>query len=218
MPVVQRALGRGHDEWRVQGPRQQVVGAVAPPAALSRLVPIFDLDGTLVDSDEALAAPFVALGVPRDEVTFGHVVEEECARLGLSVADYLDRYDADATAPYAGVEELVAGLGRWAVCSNKVARFGRVELARFGWHPEVARFADDFGGPKRLGPVLDALGIGAGAAIFVGDTPHDRVCAREAGVAFALAGWNPRAVAAPGDAVLRAPADLVDLLERAGGD
>ncbi|MEY2591194.1 MAG: hypothetical protein QOJ67_3178, partial [Acidimicrobiaceae bacterium] len=31
-----------------------------------RLVPLFDLDGTLLDSDEALAAPFVALGVARE--------------------------------------------------------------------------------------------------------------------------------------------------------
>ena len=48
------------------------------------VVPIFDLDGTLIDSDAALVAPFVALGVPREAVTFGHVLQDECDRLGLS--------------------------------------------------------------------------------------------------------------------------------------
>ena len=37
------------------------------------LVPIFDLDGTLLDSDAALCGAFVALGVPHESVTFGHV-------------------------------------------------------------------------------------------------------------------------------------------------
>ena len=54
---------------------------------------VFDLDGTLVDSDAALVAPFVALGVRREEVTFGHVLADECARLGITVDDYLDHFD-----------------------------------------------------------------------------------------------------------------------------
>ena len=51
---------------------------------------VCDLDGTLVDSDAALRAAFVALGVPVEEVTFGHVLADECVRLGLDVEDYLD--------------------------------------------------------------------------------------------------------------------------------
>jgi hypothetical protein len=38
--------------------------------------------------------------------------------------------------------------------------------------------------------------------------------AAEVGAPFGLAGWNPRATAAPGDVVLRAPAEVVALLER----
>ena len=177
------------------------------------LLPVFDFDGTLMDSDEALAAPFVALGVPRQQVTFGHVVEEECARLGIDPARYVELYDVDAARPFPGVEELVGGLGRWALCSNKHPAAGRAELARLGWQPEVALFADAFGGgPKRLGPVLDALGVEAPAVVFVGDTAHDRACARAVGCRFALAGWNRRAVAEEGDVVLARPADLLPLL------
>ena len=53
------------------------------------LVPIFDLDGTLLDSDAALVAPFVALGVREEDVSFGALLADECARLGVTVDDYL---------------------------------------------------------------------------------------------------------------------------------
>jgi phosphoglycolate phosphatase-like HAD superfamily hydrolase len=176
------------------------------------LVPVFDLDGTLLDSDEALVAPFLALGVARADVMFGHTLEFECARLGITVADYLDRYDLAAASPYAGADELVAGLDRWAVCSNKQGASGRGELTRLGWAPEVAMFTDDFGGPKHLGPVLDVLGLDAGDVLYVGDTDHDRACAATVGVRFVLAGWNPRARPEAGDTVAATPADVLALL------
>ena len=179
-------------------------------------IAVFDLDGTLIDSDEALAAPFVAHGVPRSEVTFGHVLADECARLGMSVDDYLSRYDDQLVQPFAGVVEVLARLDRWAVCSNKHAEAGRAELARLGWTPEVALFSEAFGGPKRLQPVLDALGLGPHEVVFVGDTAHDRRVATEVGATFALAAWNPRAeaLAQVGDCVLRSPSDLLALLDR----
>jgi phosphoglycolate phosphatase-like HAD superfamily hydrolase len=176
------------------------------------LVPVFDLDGTLIDSDEALVAPFLALGVARDAIMFGHTLVHECARLGIAVADYVSRYDTTLAAPFAGAAELVGGLDRWAVCSNKEVWAGRAELARLGWEPEVALFADDFGGPKRLGPVLDALGLDAAEILFVGDTDHDRACAAAVGAPFVLAGWNPRARPEPGDAVAARPADVLAAL------
>jgi phosphoglycolate phosphatase len=178
------------------------------------LVPIFDLDGTLLDSDAALVAPFVALGVPPEDVTFGHVLDDECARLGVSVDRYLDAYDEDAALPFAGVEAMLDGLDRWAVCSNKHPRSGRAELARLGWRPDVALFADAFDGAKHLGPVVDALGLGAGDVAFVGDTGHDRRCALDLGCRFVLAGWNPRAVAVDGDLVARRPSDVRRFLAR----
>ncbi len=176
------------------------------------MIPVFDLDGTLVDSDEALVAPFVALGVPREDITFGHVLADECRRLGISLEAYLDAYDPTAAHPFSGVEEVLGGLGRWAVCSNKHPDSGVPELARLGWTPELALFSDAFDGPKQLGPVLDRLDLAAAEVVFVGDTAHDRACAVAVGVRFALAGWNPRAVAEPGDVVLRHPRELLALL------
>ena len=77
----------------------------------------------------------------------------------------------------------------------------------------LALFSDDFGGrPKVLDPVLAALELAPTDALFVGDTDHDRTCARQAGVEFVLAGWNRRAIAEPGDLVLSDPGALADLL------
>ena len=176
------------------------------------LVPIFDLDGTLLDSDAALVAPFLALGIPEEEVIFGRTLESECARLDITVADYLDRYDVNLAQPYEGVDELIGQLDRWAVCSNKEVVSGRAELARLGWAPDIAMFADDFGGPKELGPVLHALGLLGRDVVFVGDTEHDRRCAGVVGCRFAVAGWNVRAGGLDGDVVLDRPLDLLDVL------
>jgi HAD superfamily hydrolase (TIGR01549 family) len=179
--------------------------------------PVFDLDGTLVDSDEALRSAFVTLGVPAESVTFGHVLADECARLGLSVEDYLDAYDADAAQPFPGVTDLVARLDRWAVCSNKHPRSGQAELARLGWHPDVALFSDAFAGPKELPPVLAALGVDPSDAVFVGDTDHDREAAAAVGCPFVLAAWNPRATPHPTDLIARHPLDVLELLTPADG-
>ena len=209
-------VGRGCPERGVPGAGQPVVGAAAAADVLSFTLAVFDLDGTLLDSDEALVAPYLALGVPAAELTFGHVVADECRRLGLELDDYVSRYDVTAAQPFAGVDDLLAGLDRWAVCSNKVRRCGVAELERLGWAPAVALFAEDFGGgPKRVAPALDALGVtDPSTVVFVGDTAHDRTAAAEAGTGFALAAWNPRAagIAVPWDLVLEQPADLLPLL------
>lgn len=177
-----------------------------------KLIALCDLDGTLIDSDAALANAFVVLGVERSDITFGHVLADECDRLGLSVSDYLDAYDASHARPFDGVEQLVAGFNRWAICSNKHPQSGNAELSRLGWNPELALFADAFDGPKQLQPVLDALAVTAEQVVFLGDTAHDRRCAAEAGVRFALAGWNPRAVAEAGDLVMTHPHEFLELL------
>lgn len=178
-------------------------------------VPLFDFDGTLVDSEAALLAPYAALGIaPADQPPLGLPLGEACARAGVEVGAYLALYDSAAVAPFPGVVDVLARLARWGLASNKDKHSGLRELVRLAWSPTVALFSDDFGGrPKRLGPLLAALGLEADRAIYLGDTEHDRHCAGEAGVAFALAGWNPRSVAAPGDVVLGTPSDLLSLLD-----
>jgi phosphoglycolate phosphatase-like HAD superfamily hydrolase len=182
-----------------------------------RLVPLFDFDGTLVDSDVALTTPWHALGVAPDLVPLGLPLGEACERAGVTVEAYLAHYDPTVVRPFAGVVELLAGLDRWGLASNKERGSGRRELERLGWHPEVALFSDDFGGrEKELAPLLEVLDLDADGVVFVGDTRHDRACARAVGARFALAGWNARARAnaEPGELVLDRPEDVLDLLAR----
>lgn len=176
------------------------------------MVPVFDLDGTLLDSDDALTAPFVALGIPAESVSFGLRLDEACERVGITVEQYLAAYDAGFADPFPGVTEMLDELPRWAVCSNKLGDYARQELDRLGWKPEVAVFAESFEGPKRLGPVLDELRLEPADVVFVGDSEHDRACAREAGARFALAGWNRRVIAERDDLVLETPGDLLGVL------
>jgi phosphoglycolate phosphatase-like HAD superfamily hydrolase len=175
--------------------------------------PIFDLDGTLVDSDDALLAPFIALGIQREAIPpLGMLLEDACLITGISVDDYLASYDPTLVRPFPGAAELLGGLERWAVCSHKLRAAGDIELALLGWRPERSLFAEDFdGGPKRLDLLLADLGLAPTQAVFVGDTDHDRSCAAAAGVPFFLAGWNPRALAHSevGDRVLSHPGELL---------
>jgi phosphoglycolate phosphatase-like HAD superfamily hydrolase len=187
----------------------------APQVGADRLVPLFDFDGTLVDSDVALTAPWHLLGVDPDLVPLGLPLVEACDRAGVTVEAYLAHYDPSTALPFPGISELLDALGRWGLASNKERSSGRRELERLGWTPDVALFSDDFGGQeKQLGPLLEAMALGAREVVFIGDTRHDRACASTVGARFALAGWNPRAraAAAAGDLVLDRPADVLGLL------
>jgi len=177
-----------------------------------RRVPIFDLDGTLLDSDDALVAPFVALGVPAENVRFGMTLSDACEQLGVTVEDYVRHYDPEFIQPFDGVEGLISRLDRWAIFSNKLAVAGEKELETLGWRPDLALFFESFGGPKTLAPVLNAMRLEPTEVVCVGDSEHDRACAHAAGVDFALAAWNPRVVPAEGDVVLHEPEQLLDIL------
>ncbi len=181
------------------------------PRAVEAL--IFDFDGTLVDSDEALDAAFRAVGADPAAVGFGHAIAEACAHVGCTVEEYADAYDETAASPFAGVDDVVPLLGRWALCSNKHPRSGRAELERLGWEPELAVFADHFDwAHKSLGPVLSLMGLGADGVVMVGDSDGDVRCAEGVGCRFAWAGWNPRVASArPGGLVLDRPDQLLDL-------
>jgi HAD superfamily hydrolase (TIGR01549 family) len=177
-------------------------------------VVVFDLDGTLLDSDAALLAAFEALGVDAGTVTYGHAVAEEAERLGLSLGQYEAAYDTEVAQPFAGVEDLLAQIDRWAICSNKHPESALAELDRLGWSPEVACFADAFDWEhKRLDPVLDALGVASEEVVMIGDTSGDALVAEAVGCDYLWAGWNPRTrAAAPVGQVLDSPAELLDWL------
>ena len=177
-------------------------------------IAIFDFDGTLVDSDEALLEPFDMLGVERSEVVMGSAVAEECSRLGISMDAYVTAYDTEVVQPYPGVEAMLAGIPRWAVLSNKHPDSAVAEIARLGWQPELLMCADAFGwAHKSLRPMLDVLGLTPADIVMVGDSDGDARCAREVDSRFVWAGWNERVRRQePAGEVVGSPTELLSAL------
>lgn len=183
-----------------------------PPAAPE--IVVFDFDGTLVDSDDALLVPLEMLGIDRRDVEMGSAVAEECARHGVCMDDYVSAYDTEVVQPFPGVEEMLVRIPRWAIVSNKHPRSASAELSRLGWQPELVMCADAFDWHhKSLAPLLDSLGLSADRVALVGDSNGDLRCAEEVGCRFVWAGWNPRvSEARPSGRVARRPADVPPML------
>ena len=180
-------------------------------------MPLFDFDGTLVDSDVALTAPWHALGVDPDLVPLGLPLVEACERAGVTVEAYLAHYDPTAALPFAGVAELLAGLDRWGLASNKERASGRRELERLGWHARGGAVLGRLRRPREgAGARCSTPWTSTPTASCSSATPATTAPARApSALRFALAGWNPRARAGAeaGDLVLDRPEDVLDLLD-----
>jgi len=175
---------------------------------------VFDFDGTLVDSDEALRAAFRANGVDPEGIEMGLPVAAACREAGITVEAYVRAYDTSVVGPYPGVADLLRALPRWAVLSNKHPESALAELRRLGWEPEALMCADAFGWDhKSLVPMLDALGLSGRDVVMVGDSAGDVRCAEEVGARFVWAGWNRRVQdLAPSGEVAATPSALLALL------
>lgn len=182
---------------------------------------IFDLDGTLLNTLGDLTAAvnhgLIAHGLPtRTEAQVrsyvGDGVRELIARACPSDTDepvrdavlaaylpYYAAHNADLTAPYDGVLDLLATLQaagcRLAVVSNKHDAGVQALCARFfGDYLDLAVGAD---GSRPLKPAPDGilyalsqLGVDPADAWYVGDSAVDVVTARAAGVRCAAVTWG----------------------------
>jgi phosphoglycolate phosphatase len=206
-------------------------GWLARPEARVRGV-VFDLDGTLVDSYDAIAA---SLNAARESFGLEPLSEADVRRrvgrgLEALMADVLgperatagalifrERYAsvyATRTKPLPGaletVRELHARGFRLSVASNKLARFGRPILEQLG----MAAFLDAIEGPDTagttkpdpamLGRCLRAMDVSSEEAIYVGDMVLDFETASRAGVrvVLVLGGSSDRAELAATGATL----------------
>ena len=202
---------------------------------------IFDMDGTLLNTLDDLAAStnaalsahgmprretdevrqFVGNGIPNlirravpagtDEATQRAVFKTFCEHYAL--------HDADRTAPYPGILELLEQLAaegvRCAVVSNK----GDFAVQALCEHYFPGAFAFAVGeregvrrkpAPDTVDAALEALGIAAKDAIYIGDSEVDVATAEAAGLDCVIVTWGFRSV----DTLLEAGARmLVDTCE-----
>lgn len=173
---------------------------------------IFDLDGTLVDSEtdltlsvnavraqmglEALPCKTISSFVGRGVVTLmgralGNSASNEDVQkaVGLFLAHYR-LHMLDHTIPYAGVREALEGLKGWkmAVLTNKPVRFSRDMIAGLGL---AGHFSFIYGGdsferkkpdPMGVAKLMEDTGFAAAQTMIVGDSDTDVLTARNAGV------------------------------------
>jgi pyrophosphatase PpaX len=208
---------------------------------------LYDFDGTLADSTELIMRCYrhtmtTHLGdCPPDEEWlsgFGTPLETQIARFARDGAEHdamlatyrahQDEHHDTLLRPFPGAVETIAELDRrgvrLAIVTSKLRRgtlrgmelCGLTDLVDVVVTPEDVANAKPH--PEAVEVALARLGVAPGEALFVGDSPHDLVAGREAGVRTAAALWGPF----PREALLAERPDYQlerqeDVLELVGG-
>jgi phosphoglycolate phosphatase len=214
---------------------------------------LFDLDGTLIDSAPDLAGaanrlradfgleplplemlrPMVGSGARgMVGVAFGVVPGE--ARFEPLRDTFLAHYEAmllERTAPFAGVEEMLAALEaaglRWGIVTNKAARFTLPIVAGLKLDERAAAVVcgdttpHSKPHPEPLLHAARAMGLAAEDLVYVGDDLRDAQAARAAGMPIAVATWGYLGLGEPAhawgaDTLLDAPEQLLPWLRARG--
>lgn len=197
----------------------------------------FDVDGTLIDSKEAILASLrevlreeLGREFPEEELVpvLGIPGARGLARLGVPDVPaalakwdaYVRQYDHLITV-FPGIEETLTALREAGVTLGLVTSKTRVEFdhdfRRLGLtdYFNAIVCADDT--PRHKpdpDPILKLLadtGLHPTDVVYVGDTVYDSRCARAAGVKFALALWGTLNPAVPCDYRVQHPSDLLRL-------
>ncbi len=204
---------------------------------------LFDMDGTLLDTlsdmHDAVNHILALHGWPlrsREEVRafvgngarklMERAVPPQAAAspaFEAVLAEYRAYYQAHnciATAPYAGIPELLAQLRRagvkTAVVSNKPDDTTKTLAARF--FPDMPAFGQREGTAPKPDPALvylalSELGVSAADAAYVGDSEVDVATARNAGLALVSVCWGFRSrealTAAGAQTIAATPTELL---------
>ncbi|MGH6720211.1 MAG: HAD family hydrolase [Alphaproteobacteria bacterium] len=182
---------------------------------------LFDWDGTLVDSWDAIHAALVGTQEARGVTPWTRTEARERlqslrdhfpilfgAEWREALTDYRQRYYAthlEAIRPLDGAEALLAACADLGVplgvVSSKLGDGLRREAEHLGWHRRF-RVLIGAGDAARDKPdaapahaALEALGVAPGADVWlVGDSTADLGCARNAGLGAVLVGDDPAAL------------------------
>lgn len=180
---------------------------------------IFDLDGTLIDSEpdiqRAFASAFNGLGVHRPtpkelrnvigmrlEDCFSQFLggDQERSKEGARLFRefYQDHY-LDATRPYPGADEALQALAvrvPLALCTMKKWQFARKIVHAFGWEDLFAQVLGSEEGfaakphPAMLLEMCRRLELPPAEILYVGDTEMDGLMAQAAGSPFVFAAYG----------------------------
>ena len=201
---------------------------------------IFDIDGTLLDTEHAILCSLkdtlqdlLGKDVPAADLKFALGIPGDVVLNRLGIYDTVPakeiwyRHMQDYRTSirlFDGICESLealkaAGYGMGIVSSKTRREYESDFAGPFGldgyFRPVVC--AEDASRPKPapdpLNACLSMSGASAAETLYIGDAVYDSQCARSAGVDFGLAGWgNPACKDIVSDYVFGTPAELQDIL------
>lgn len=201
---------------------------------------IFDLDGTLIDTEDAIIRSVMAFaaahGAPTDyafvqQNCFGSVPEKAYAELGIPhLANEAGRfinthmYEDGGCRVFDGIEEMLAGLKELGVVLAVCTARGKIDQDLDPVFPSIAGYfsivmTNDYAehpkpNPAPLLKYAIEYGVHPEDMLYVGDRAGDLAAARGAKIDFALAGWSSTVPDIDFDYLPRRPGDLLDIVER----
>jgi HAD superfamily hydrolase (TIGR01549 family) len=200
---------------------------------------IFDVDGTLIDTENAVIESYQKVifeefgrRFTEKELTaaYGIPTPQALERLGIQNIDracqqyYKNLFKAFAEVkPFEGILELLEEIKVRNVPSGLVTSRNRSEVANdpslqslLKYFSQIICAEDTQKHKPEAEPVLKLIektDADISKVIYLGDTYYDYMCARNAGVKFALASWGARSTEnIQADYVLKEPKDLLELL------
>ncbi len=210
---------------------------------------LFDFDGTLMDTNQLILDSwnhvYDTYGLERPPKE--HITPTFGKELGASLAEYFPDHDVKETLRvyrsfqalhfkdqvhlFEGMPELLAALKerglRLAVVTSRVWQTLHNNHYDFREEPlfEIIVSGEDITMPKPSPQpcliALERLGLGADEVLMIGDSAHDTLCARNAGVRSVLVGYSlacpPASVKgteSEPDYVIDRPSDLLALIDR----
>jgi pyrophosphatase PpaX len=178
---------------------------------------LFDLDGTLINTNDLVIASFkhtvrkhLNKEIAEEELYcyFGEPLIDIMHKLDPDQADQmvktyrefnLNRHD-ELTTPFPGAADMLADLNRrgfrLGVVTSKIRHMAERGLRLFGldrWMDVLVGFEDTEyhkPHPEPINIALDRLDTRPGEVLMVGDSPFDLECARNAGVMSAAVKWS----------------------------
>ncbi len=200
---------------------------------------IFDIDGTILDTKEASLlsvqqAYFMESGklLSFEEIdfAFGTTNRKTAQRLQVADADvFISNVDrqyhlhSDKNRIFPGIEDIIRRLYEkgvyLGVVTSKMIWEYEHDFSYFGLaeYFKTAICVEDTEkhkpDPEPLYEFFARSGQKKETALFIGDSVNDQLCAKHAGVDFALAGWGT-AENLPAEYLLQQPGDIEELINR----
>ncbi len=198
---------------------------------------IFDIDGTLIDTEEAIlqslqdtVREMLHKDIGRHELKFALGIPGSAALRKLGITDterandrwneHLLKYKSRIRL-FDGIPELLNSLKmngyKLGIVTSKTRNEYTADFAApfalSGYFSTVICVEDaprpkPF--PEPLLAYLNVSDINAGDAVYIGDTVYDSQCAKNAGLDFGLAAWgNAAAQGIPADYIFKRPVDVL---------